>query len=84
MTYDPRKGDRIRDRLSLQGNPAVKEDWFMDPKTGDPVDLVAFARTEGRFARHFDGDGLPDEFLLLGQSDRLANWRQLQELAGLR
>ena len=84
MTYDPRKGDRIRDRLSLQGNPAVKDDWFIDPKTGDAVDLVAFARTEGRFARHFDADGRADELLLSGRDDRLANWRQLQELAGLR
>jgi hypothetical protein len=48
------------------------------------VDLAAFARTEGRFARHFDAGGQPDELLLMGQSDRLANWRQLQELAGLR
>jgi hypothetical protein len=45
---------------------------------------VSFARTEGRFARHFDGQGLPDEPLLLAQQDRLDNWRRLQELAGLR
>jgi pyruvate/2-oxoacid:ferredoxin oxidoreductase beta subunit len=30
LTYDPRKGDRIRDRLSLQGNPAVKVSGSQD------------------------------------------------------
>jgi pyruvate ferredoxin oxidoreductase beta subunit len=83
LIYDPRKGDRIRERLSLQGNPNMKEDWFTNPKTGEPVDFIAFARTEGRFARHFT-DGQPDEFLKQAQQDRLANWHRLQELAGLR
>jgi len=82
--YDPRKGERIRECLSLQGNPAMKQDWYMDPKTGQPVDFIAFARTEGRFARHFDAHGNPDAFLLAAQQDRLDNWRRLQELAGLR
>jgi pyruvate ferredoxin oxidoreductase beta subunit len=83
LIYDPRKGDLIRERLSLQGNPVMKEDWFANPKTGEPVDFIAFARTEGRFARHFT-DGQPDEFLKVAQQDRLANWHRLQELAGLR
>jgi pyruvate-ferredoxin/flavodoxin oxidoreductase len=84
LIFDPRKGEHIREQLSLQGNPAMKQDWFQDPKTGRPVDFVAFARTEGRFARHFNGDGQPDEFLLRAQQNRLENWRRLQELAGLR
>ena len=46
---DPRKGDRLRERISLQGNPMMKDDWFTNPKTGEPVDFIAFARTEGRF-----------------------------------
>jgi pyruvate/2-oxoacid:ferredoxin oxidoreductase beta subunit len=33
LIYDPRKGERIRERLSLQGNPAPKEDWYRHPKT---------------------------------------------------
>jgi pyruvate-ferredoxin/flavodoxin oxidoreductase len=82
LIYDPRRGDRIRDRLSLQGNPAIREDWYTNPKTAQPVDFVAFARTEGRFARHFDAAGHPDESLLRAQQDRLANWRLLRELAG--
>ncbi|MBI3697787.1 MAG: 2-oxoacid:acceptor oxidoreductase family protein, partial [Acidobacteria bacterium] len=84
LIYDPRKGERFRECLSLQGNPAVKDDWFKNPKTGTPLDFVTFARTEGRFARHFNGGGEPDESLQLAQQDRLANWRHLQELAGLR
>jgi pyruvate-ferredoxin/flavodoxin oxidoreductase len=84
MVYDPRKGEKIRERLSLAGNPAAKQDWYIDPKTNQPLDLVAFARTEGRFARHFDAEGNPDEFLQRAQMDRLENWRRLQELAGLR
>ncbi|HUJ21544.1 MAG TPA: 2-oxoacid:acceptor oxidoreductase family protein [Bryobacteraceae bacterium] len=83
LIYDPRKGERIRERLSLQGNPVMKEDWFTNPKTGEPLDFTTFARTEGRFARHFT-DGQPDEFLKEAQLDRLQNWRRLQELAGLR
>jgi pyruvate/2-oxoacid:ferredoxin oxidoreductase beta subunit/NAD-dependent dihydropyrimidine dehydrogenase PreA subunit len=84
MVYDPRKGERISERLSLAGNPAVKQDWYVDPKTNQPVDFVAFARTEGRFARHFDAEGKADEFVQRAQTDRLQNWRKLQELAGLR
>ena len=84
LIFDPRKGSRMSECLSLQGNPAMKEDWYKNPKTGEAVDLVAFARTEGRFARHFNAEGQPDEFLLKAQQDRLDNWWRLQELAGLR
>lgn len=42
-----------------------------------------FARTEGRFRRHFQ-NGQPAEALQAGQQDRLAHWHTLQELAGLR
>jgi pyruvate/2-oxoacid:ferredoxin oxidoreductase beta subunit len=83
LVYDPRKGDLIRERISLQGNPVMKEDWFTNPKTGEPIDFIAFAQTEGRFARHFT-EGHPDEALTIAQEDRLANWHRLQELAGLR
>ncbi|MBI5948386.1 MAG: 4Fe-4S binding protein [Chloroflexi bacterium] len=84
FVYDPRKGETTRERLSLQGNPAMKDDWYRNPKTGEPLDFVAFARTEGRFARQFDADGNPSENLLRARADRLAYWHQLQELAGLR
>ncbi len=82
--YDPRKGETIKERLSLQGNPAAKEDWYVVPKTGEKIDFVSFARTEGRFAKQFDKEGNPSEVLLRSQADRLANWHMLQEMAGIR
>ncbi|HEX7450422.1 MAG TPA: thiamine pyrophosphate-dependent enzyme [Pirellulales bacterium] len=83
LAYDPRKGDTIKSRLSLQGNPAVNEDWWINPKTGEQVDFIDFARSEGRFAKHFDKDGNPSETLLMAKQDRLENWHVLQELAGV-
>ena len=83
LIYDPRKGDTIRQRLSLQGNPAVNEPWWTNPKTGQVVDFIDFARSEGRFAKHFDKEGNPSETLLRAREDRLENWRLLQELAGV-
>lgn len=84
FTYDPRKGDTIRDRLNLKGNPAMKEDWYTVPKTGEVIDFITFTRSEGRFAKNFAKDGTPDQILLDAMADRLANWHFLQELAGLR
>ena len=81
-TYDPRRGPSIAERLSLQGNPALKDDWATAPD-GTPIDFLAFARTEGRFAPHFGPDGTPTPDILATQEDRLAGWRTLQELAGL-
>ncbi|MEX2559335.1 MAG: thiamine pyrophosphate-dependent enzyme, partial [Pirellulales bacterium] len=83
LIYDPRKGDTIRERLSLQGNPAVNDDWWTNPKTGQVVDFIDFARSEGRFGKHFDKDGNPSPTLLIARQDRLENWRLLQELAGV-
>jgi pyruvate/2-oxoacid:ferredoxin oxidoreductase beta subunit len=83
FTYDPRRGPSIAERLSLTGNPAVKEDWAKAPD-GTPIDFLAFARTEGRFAPHFAADGTTTPEIEATQADRLANWRLLQELAGLR
>ncbi|MGZ6260449.1 MAG: thiamine pyrophosphate-dependent enzyme, partial [Candidatus Limnocylindrales bacterium] len=83
FTYDPRRGTSLAERLSLTGNPAVKEDWSKLPD-GTPVDFLAFARTEGRFAAHFGADGSPSPEMLATQQDRLQNWHWLQELAGIR
>jgi pyruvate/2-oxoacid:ferredoxin oxidoreductase beta subunit len=84
FTYDPRKGDKIRERLSLVGNPAQKDDWRTPPKGDRPFTFVDFARTEGRFAKQFDQHGHPSDALLQTQAERLQNWRILQEMAGLR
>jgi len=82
--HDPRKGARFRDRLSLVGNPNVKEDWYTHPKTGEPVDFITFARTEGRFSKHFDKDGNPSATIIAARQERLENWRILQDLAGVK
>jgi pyruvate/2-oxoacid:ferredoxin oxidoreductase beta subunit/NAD-dependent dihydropyrimidine dehydrogenase PreA subunit len=84
VIYDPRKGDTIREHISLQGNPAINEDWWTNPKTGDVVDFIDFARSEGRFVKHFDKEGNPSETLLRAKQDRLENWHILQELGGVR
>jgi pyruvate/2-oxoacid:ferredoxin oxidoreductase beta subunit/ferredoxin len=83
FTYDPRRGDREAEHWSLQGNPALRDDWATTPD-GAEDDFLAFARTEGRFAAHFAADGTPSPEILATRADRLANWRTLQELAGLR
>jgi len=83
FTYDPRRGDSMTERLSLQGNPAVKEDWSKNPD-GTTFDFISFARTEGRFSQHFDKEGNPSVELQASQEDRLHNWRLLQEMAGIR
>jgi pyruvate ferredoxin oxidoreductase beta subunit len=81
FTYDPRRGETYAERLSLQGNPALHEDWAAAPD-GTPVDFLDFARTEGRFAGHFPDDA-PSPEILATRADRLANWHGLQELAGI-
>ena len=81
FTYDPRRGPTTAVRLSLQGNPAIRDDWAKAPD-GSPIDFLAFARTEGRFAPHFAADGTPTAEIVATQADRLAAWKTLQELAG--
>ncbi|MFV2070212.1 MAG: thiamine pyrophosphate-dependent enzyme, partial [Pirellulales bacterium] len=83
LVHDPRKGNSLRKRLSLQGNPAVKEDWWKNPKSGEVVDFIDFCRSEGRFGKHFDREGNPSETLMAARQDRLENWQLLQELAGV-
>lgn len=84
LIHDPRKGETFRERLDLKGNPNVKDDWYINPKTKEAITFVDFARGEGRFAKHFDADGNPSEMLLSAKAERLANWRLLQDLAGVR
>jgi pyruvate/2-oxoacid:ferredoxin oxidoreductase beta subunit len=83
FTFDPRRGQKIRERLSLVGNPAQKQDWWTPPNCEKPLTFIDFARSEGRFAKQFDSDGTPSEALLQTEQDRLQNWRLLQELAGI-
>src|SRR3972149_550701 len=83
FTYDPPPGASIPQRLSPTGTPAPRAARAKSPD-GSVVDFLAFARTEGRFAPHFGAEGAPTAEILATQADRLANWRTLQELAGLR
>jgi pyruvate/2-oxoacid:ferredoxin oxidoreductase beta subunit/Pyruvate/2-oxoacid:ferredoxin oxidoreductase delta subunit len=83
FSYDPRRGSSMAERLSLQGNPALKDDWARSPD-GSVLDFLAFARTEGRFAPHFAADGTPTAEITATNDDRVVNWHLLQELAGLR
>jgi len=83
LIHDPRKEGGLKKRLSLQGNPAVKADWWTNPKTKETVDFIDFCRSEGRFSKHFDKDGNPSELLMYAKQDRLENWQLLQEMAGL-
>jgi pyruvate/2-oxoacid:ferredoxin oxidoreductase beta subunit/Fe-S-cluster-containing hydrogenase component 2 len=83
FTYDPRRGEGMAERLSLQGNPALRDDWATAPD-GTPIDFLTFARSEGRFAGHFAEDATGTSEIQATRDDRLANWRGLQELAGLR
>ena len=65
-------------------NSVQKDDWFTIRKTGETIDFITFARSEGRCAKHFDREGNPSDSLLAAQADRLANWHLLQEMAGQR
>jgi pyruvate/2-oxoacid:ferredoxin oxidoreductase beta subunit/Pyruvate/2-oxoacid:ferredoxin oxidoreductase delta subunit len=80
--YDPNKGDRFSERLSLQGKKEKKEDWYINPKTKKQIDFIYFANTEGRFAKHVDKEGNPDEQVLITQEARLKKGKLLQDIAG--
>jgi len=84
FVHDPRRGDKLSERLSLQGNPNPTGDWMVDPKTKKPFTFIDFARTEARFAKQFDRDGNPSETLRRAEAERLQSWHRLQELAGMR
>ena len=83
MVYDPKKGTTVKERLDLKGNPSVKEDWYKIRKTGEEINFLTFARTEGRFGKHFDEDDNPSPEILASQEERLRNWKLLQELSGI-
>lgn len=87
MVYDPEKGRTIRERISLQGNPSVTKDWHViKHKDGreETFDFVSWAKTEGRFRKHFDKNENPSAVLLQSKQERLDNWWLLQDLAGIK
>src|SRR5206468_875578 len=46
LIYDPRKGERIKERLSLQGNQPATAHWKANPKTKDLSHFLAYHQTE--------------------------------------
>ena len=85
LIFDPRKGDKIKERLSLQGNPAVKDDWFVNPEdergsdasSTSPAAKADSPSTSTRTATR-------RKRCCSAKQDRLENWHLLQELAGIR
>jgi pyruvate-ferredoxin/flavodoxin oxidoreductase len=64
MTYDPDAGDSIAECLSLDGNPALEDDWpvyrleYVDDAGAAqelelPLTIADWAATETRFRKHF-------------------------------
>jgi pyruvate-ferredoxin/flavodoxin oxidoreductase len=74
LRYDPAEGDKLAERLSLDGNPDVSEVWpeydlkYLDENDQEqtitlPITIADWAATEARFKKHFkrvkgDGDEL--------------------------
>jgi pyruvate/2-oxoacid:ferredoxin oxidoreductase beta subunit/NAD-dependent dihydropyrimidine dehydrogenase PreA subunit len=87
VVHDPEAGPTLRQRISLAGNPAMDRDWLWEKGPDGQmqcVDFLTWARTEGRFRKHFDDAGNPmTEAIMMARQDRLDNWRLLQELAGV-
>src|SRR5207237_9538952 len=48
MIYDPRAGETVKKRLSLQGNQNVKGDWFLNTKSNEEETYNSFSRQERR------------------------------------
>ena len=71
----------IAERLSLQGNPALRDDWATDARRRRRSTSSTFARTEGRFAPHFAADGAPTPEIVATQRGPA---RQLAHAPGAR
>ncbi|MDH4229473.1 MAG: thiamine pyrophosphate-dependent enzyme [Nitrospirota bacterium] len=84
--YNPDGGRTMREKLSLMGNPSVDRDWAVKKRKDGSTETVSFldwCRTEGRFKKHFGKNGEPTKLLVQSQQERLENWWQLQDLAGI-
>jgi pyruvate-ferredoxin/flavodoxin oxidoreductase len=74
LVYDPAEGEKMSERLSLDGNPSMDDTWpeydltYLDDDSQEhtmtlPVTIADWAATEARFKKHFkrikgDGDEL--------------------------
>ncbi len=73
FVHDPRRGDTLAERFSLEGNPEIGKDWITttleyvdddgNPQLLEiPFTVADFALLEGRFKKHFhplNGEGEP-------------------------
>jgi pyruvate ferredoxin oxidoreductase beta subunit len=84
---DPEAGPTMKSRFNMTGNPNPDRDWaWVKGPDGNMIELTFhdWAKTEGRFKKHFDKDGTPTTpEIENAKIDRLLNWRLLQELAGI-
>lgn len=87
VVYDPEAGPTFQSRIDIKANPSPTRDWVWDKQpdgSEKAYDFLEWAKTEGRFRKHFDKDGNPTtQGILEAQKDRLENWRLLQQLAGV-
>ena len=80
--YDPRKGSRFKERLSLVGNPE-RQGRLVRPSEDRRADRLRLLRPHRRPLRQAFRQGRQSSATLLAtQQDRLENWHLLQELAG--
>lgn len=63
------------------GDEGRRVQAFQD--AGKQIDFVNVAKSEGRFANHFDAEGNPSKTTLRAKQDRLEDWRVLQETGGV-
>ena len=71
FTYDPRRGERLAERLSLQGNPALRDDWATAPD-GSAVDFLDVRPHRGPVRRRTSAPTAPPSpEIEATQADRL-------------
>jgi pyruvate ferredoxin oxidoreductase beta subunit len=87
LIYNPEGGRTMKEKMSLMGNPSIDRDWAVRKRkdgTTETISFIDWCRTEGRFRKHFGKNGEPTQLLLRSQQERLENWWQLQDLAGIK
>ena len=78
FVHDPRRGDTLAERFSLEGNPEIGKDWitttldYIDDEGNAalleiPFTAADFAAHEGRFKKHFHPVGQDDDPLPLAE-----------------
>ncbi len=82
FTYDPRRGETMSERLSLQGNPAPRTTGRSCPTARHTTSSTSPGPRAG--SRSTSSDGAPSPEIQATRDERLEYWHLLQELAGIR